>query len=268
MADKCKNCIHYNRQSNNIELPDGNFIEQQGFVPNVGTGGEEIAKCSNNANTWENITRDASTESFFDSIEKRKVMEYVGALGVGENDFCPLFSPILVSEIIVTSTGDVDFVGVGKDIKLFANALPINAVDTSVTWSVVNGTGTASVDVNGLVTGITEGTVTVVATANDGSGVFGEFELNVVVLVSTIIVSGFGGATTVLNGANLQMVAVISPINATNQVILWSVANGTGAAAIDQFSGVLTGGALGTVTVTATATDGSGVFDTFDITVI
>jgi hypothetical protein len=50
---------------------------------------------------------------------------------------------------------------------------PLTADDTSVTWSVAPGTGTASIDQNGLLLGLSKGTIVVKATANDGSLVEG-----------------------------------------------------------------------------------------------
>jgi uncharacterized protein YjdB len=51
--------------------------------------------------------------------------------------------------------------------------LPTYADNDSYTWSVTNGTGSASIDANGLLTAISDGTVTVTATANDASGTTG-----------------------------------------------------------------------------------------------
>jgi hypothetical protein len=66
---------------------------------------------------------------------------------------------------------------------MIADISPPNATDNTVTWSVSPGTGTASIDAeSGLLTGTGEGTVTVRATANDGSGVYGEKVITVTAL--------------------------------------------------------------------------------------
>lgn len=83
--------------------------------------------------------------------------------------------------------------------------------------------------------------------------------------VSVITVSGAGDATTVVEGETLQMNAYISPDNAINKIITWSVSNGTGTATIDEY-GLLTATGTGTVTVNATNV-ASGVTGTKDITV-
>jgi len=84
--------------------------------------------------------------------------------------------------------------------------------------------------------------------------------------IGDIALAGFGGATTVANGATLQIVATIAPTNATDPTVTWSVINGSGTATIDA-NGLLTGTGAGTVTVVATANDQSGVTETLVITV-
>lgn len=84
--------------------------------------------------------------------------------------------------------------------------------------------------------------------------------------VTSIVVTGFGSATTVADGGTLQMVATILPINATDQTVTWSVVNGSGSATI-SVGGLLTGTSAGTVTVIATANDASGVTGSIVITV-
>ncbi len=87
------------------------------------------------------------------------------------------------------------------------------------------------------------------------------------VAVTGITVNSAGNATTISTPqGTLQMSAVIAPANATNQTVTWSVVPGTGTASIST-SGLLTATTNGTVTVKATANDGSGVFGTKEITV-
>jgi hypothetical protein len=53
----------------------------------------------------------------------------------------------------------------------------VNATTQTVTWSLVNGTGQATISATGLVTAVSDGTVTARATANDGTGVYGELTI-------------------------------------------------------------------------------------------
>jgi len=71
--------------------------------------------------------------------------------------------------------------------------------------------------------------------------------------VSTINVTSVGNPITVANGGTLQMSATITPANATNQTIVWSVATlAGGTATIDSITGLLHAMGVGTVRVTAT----------------
>ena len=85
------------------------------------------------------------------------------------------------------------------------------------------------------------------------------------VLVNGITVTGEKSVTTVVYGGTLQMAATITPSNATDQTISWSVDNGTGSATINA-TGLLTATGVGTVTVKA-ANTASGVKGTTEITI-
>lgn len=85
--------------------------------------------------------------------------------------------------------------------------------------------------------------------------------------VSAIEVTAEGLVYTVANGSTLQMIASVTPANAANKSVTWSVIPGTGTAAIST-EGLLTAAGIGTVTVKASARDGSGVVGTKEITIV
>jgi uncharacterized protein YjdB len=98
--------------------------------------------------------------------------------------------PILVSSITVDAAGGVSSVESGQTLQMSASVLPANAADKTVTWSVINGTGTATISSSGLLSATTEGTVTVKADANDGSGVSGTKDILIIpAKVSSITVN-------------------------------------------------------------------------------
>jgi Leucine-rich repeat (LRR) protein len=82
--------------------------------------------------------------------------------------------PILVSSISVQGQGGASTITTaGETLQMEATVLPANADDATYTWSVMDGSGSASIDPSGLLTAITDGTVTVIANSNDASGIAG-----------------------------------------------------------------------------------------------
>ncbi len=89
-------------------------------------------------------------------------------------------NPVEVSSIEVTSeTGNYTIKRKGGILRMLAEVLPANANVKSVTWSINNLTGSATINSNGFVIAKENGTVEVVATANDGSGIIGKKELTI-----------------------------------------------------------------------------------------
>jgi uncharacterized protein YjdB len=85
--------------------------------------------------------------------------------------------------------------------------------------------------------------------------------------VTGITVTGAGGSSVIsTDTGTLQLSATVTPTNATNQTIIWSIFNGTGQATISNM-GLVTAISNGTVTARATSNDGSGVYGTLVITI-
>lgn len=178
---------------------------------------------------------------------------------------------ISVSGITVTGAGGASIItSVNGTLQLSASVRPSSASNKNVTWSVIDGTGSATINSTGLITALSEGTVTAYATAADGSGVSGSLTLTIasqLIPVSNITVTGSGGATSISSdNGTLQLGAVVLPSNATDNTITWSIVNVTGQAVISP-SGMVTALANGTVTAVATANDGSGMTGSANISV-
>lgn len=89
----------------------------------------------------------------------------------------------------ITVNSDSDTVETGKTLQMKADVEPTDASEKSVSWSVKNGTGSADIDEeSGLLTGSNSGTVTITATANDGTLVTGEKEITVTQAEGTIVI--------------------------------------------------------------------------------
>ena len=84
------------------------------------------------------------------------------------------------------------------------------------------------------------------------------------IMVSGITVSG---NATVKTLASTTYTATVSPAEAFDKTVSWSVINGTGTATINSSTGELTAGSPGTVTIRATATDGSNVYGELSVTI-
>jgi hypothetical protein len=176
---------------------------------------------------------------------------------------------VLVTEIAVAGEGGATTIATkGGTLQMHANVSPDNAADTTFTWS-VNNTAIATIDAAGLLKAVTDGKVAVKATAHDASGIVGIDTITISnqILVTGIAVAGKANATTIsTKGGTLQMFANVSPDNASDTTITWSV-DKTTVATIGTTTGLLTAVANGTVVVTATAHDGSGITGTATVTV-
>jgi uncharacterized protein YjdB len=156
-------------------------------------------------------------------------------------------------------------------LTITASILPGGAHDQSISWS-TSGDGMATIDVKSAkvidLIAVKSGTVTVRATANDGSGVYGELVVTISgqTPVESVTVTSTGDVTTIdTKGGTLQMIATVLPDTADIDSVTWSVSD-ENIATIDA-NGLLTAVANGTVTVTARATDGTFRSGTMDITI-
>ncbi len=165
----------------------------------------------------------------------------------------------------------------GKPVQMIPVFTPANAADRSVTWSLENGTGTATIDENGLLTPLTAGTVTVYAMT--ASGIEGSCTVNIVRYAEgiTILLNGKEDFSRFGVGESAEISVRLSPEDTTTKEVEWSVQSNTGSAKLSSNSiwvnGVtyvyyrLKGQSAGTVTLTATAKDSKQVVATKELTI-
>ena len=168
----------------------------------------------------------------------------------------PVATPVLMISVSPSGTSIMS----GQTQPFSANVIPSNATNSNVSWSVLPGTGSGTITSTGLFTAGTAGTVTVRATATDGNNVYGEQSVTVtpaIVAVTSVSVTSTGG-TSLNAGSTLQLTATVSPSNASNKAVTWSIVSGT-AATVDQ-NGIVTGTGNGDVTVRATADADIGIY--------
>ena len=124
-----------------------------------------------------------------------------------------------------------------------------------------NGTNTATANPGDFVTGYARYKETNDLNASPATA----SSLTLPVPVTSITVTGTGGAHSITaGGGTLQMLANVQPAEAT-QTVTWSISSGSGANI--SASGLLTATANGTVTVRATAQDGTGIYGEKSITI-
>jgi len=176
----------------------------------------------------------------------------------------------LVTFVTVSGEGNATSITTkGGTLQMSAAIDPSDATDKSVTWSITSGSNFATISSSGLLTATADGTVTVRATANDGTGIYGEKAISISgqILVTSIAVAGENNVDTITaKDGTLRMLANVQPDNASNKSVTWSISSGSGAT-IDSDTGILTATTDGTVKVRATAKDSSGKSGEVTITI-
>jgi len=151
----------------------------------------------------------------------------------------------------------------GGMLYLKAKCYPLNATDTSVTWSVNNVSGEATIDQDGGVTAVSNGMIKVIALAVDGSGISDTLEITITnqeKLVTGISLSIGEGITEIESGQRIEITVTVEPADADNPEVSLEVINLSGTATICSCN-FLTASDTGWVKIKATALDGSGISD-------
>ena len=162
----------------------------------------------------------------------------------------------------------------GATTQLTATVEPGNATNKNVTWS-SSDTSVATVDANGLVTAVANGTATITVTTEEGG-------LTATATITVNISSGGGDTpnpsekkptsislnktkdTLTSKGSTSQLIATVKPDDAANKNVTWKSSD-TSVATVDA-NGLVTAVANGTATITATTVEG-GLTATATITV-
>ena len=148
-------------------------------------------------------------------------------------------------------------------IRLSAKVYPLSA-EQSVTWKSSNAK-VASIDASGKITCLKAGTVTITATANDGSGKKASFKLQIVKLMKSLGLVD----VSVAGGKSVTLKPLIGPADTTNKKLAWSVSENEYGIKINGSGKVSTKAVTEpvNVTVTVSALDGSGVSASCEVTV-
>ncbi len=172
-------------------------------------------------------------------------------------------TPVAVTAITLTASKTELYVGETSIIT--ASVTPVNADNKGVTFAVSSGSSNATITSDGTLTAVKVGTVTVTATASDGSGVKATINITVKPVKATKLTLS-AAKTTITVGDKLTVVASVTPANADDKSVTFSISKGSSLASIDK-SGVLTAKGEGSVTVKAVTNDGSKLSATLNVTI-
>ena len=165
------------------------------------------------------------------------------------------------SFVAVTNITDVPEVAVvGVSLTLTAMVAPSNATNKAIVWNVKNAGATGATIAYGssVLNTTSQGTVTVTATIADGTSTsvayVKDFTLTVISLDNFVPVTNITNVPSrAYVGTPLALSGTVSPSNATNKTIIWSVKSGTG---VSISGNILNTTIAGTVTVTAAILNG------------
>lgn len=152
--------------------------------------------------------------------------------------------------------------GKSKRVKPVFN--PNNATFKDVEWS-SSDTSIATVDENGVVTGMASGSTTISCKAVK-SGIVGTYTVNVKEYVESIKITGQGKRGEISYGYTRHLKAIVKPSTATDKRVEWSSSNNS-ILTVDQNGNVFAVG-YGTAIITASAMDNSHVSASVGFTVI
>lgn len=177
----------------------------------------------------------------------------------GSNKKCSAKVTITDSkQVLVTSIAmwkSTYTLNIGERFQLTPKFTPTNATNKVFSFESTD-SAVVSVDANGWILGLKTGTVTITAKTTDGSNKTTSATIKVGsggVLVTSIAM--WKSSYTLKIGAKFQLTPKIAPTNATNQKLNF-VSSDTSIVTVDA-NGWITGKKAGTVTITATTTDGS-----------
>lgn len=154
-----------------------------------------------------------------------------------------------------------------------ASSLPANACQKYYTYT-SNNPKVATVNSNGVVKAVANGKAKITVKAGDGSGKSTVLNVTVSRKVTEVDIASKSGTNIVTPGKSLQLVATVNA-DAVNKKVKWELADSEDS----KYGSITTSGQfkansrisdfteLKTVTVKATATDGSNKFNTFGIRV-
>lgn len=213
-------------------------------------------------NVYEPGEFDACTDAYYGQIEDYTVNIIEPGTGISVESVTVSVANDTAPQITVEN----------GTLQLVATVNPSNA-NQEVTWSVTSGESFASVNQNGLVTAIGNGTATVRTTSVADNTKFDDIEIvmdyETVTAIESVVVSVQDHAPAQISEENgtLQLVAAVHPSGA-NQEVSWSVTSGEAFVSVDQNGLVTASSTQGISVIRATSLADETKFDEIEINVV
>lgn len=169
--------------------------------------------------------------------------------------------PRMVSSISLDATQVT--VEMEKTIQLSATILPSDATYKVVEWASSNDK-IATINSQGLISGIQPGTVTITATSIDGSNI----SASCVVIITPHYAQSLSidkDKACIVSGDSLQLNAIVLPENTTNKSVEWKSSDND-VADVNSY-GIVCAKKPGNAIITVTCTDGTGHYASCRVTV-
>lgn len=198
------------------------------------------------------------------------------AITVFESSVAVEFSGITDGSVTVDMTSDT---------ATYTSSITKSASVTEITYKLtaadgISDTSIATVDADGVVTATSAGTVILTVTAKGAENGFDFTDSDSVtiafdngnIMVDSITISNdeiVNGAISILIGNSATFTATALPELAGDTSVTWSIAAGDDAVvSLDATTATIKAVATGTATLTATANDGSGIYESVTINVV
>jgi len=158
----------------------------------------------------------------------------------------------------------------GVPAQMMVEFEPANASARDVTWELDDGTGSATIDENGIVTPLTPGTVIVTATSKENPDLFATCTVEILRYVDdiTILLDGKENVSAIGVGDSIRLSALIAPTDAKyqNYDIVWTL-SGKGGSSVGEV-GTITAEQLQIREGAGTAYASAGSYKKGDVVVV
>lgn len=172
-----------------------------------------------------------------------------------------IVTPKFVNKLVISSANSSIYIG--KTTQLTTTITPSDATNKGVTYTSSNNK-IATVSQNGIVTGISQGEVTITVSTNDGSNLKTSLKIKVLPIeVSAIKVDKT--SVKMSKNSTVTLKTTISPSTATNKSVTYKSSN-TKVATVSS-SGVIKGVSNGKATVTITSVDNTNIKTSVEVEV-